>query len=232
MSIITEFHADGKRFKVITYDWSFNQPIDATGRPSATPQGGIMKILIETEKDEPFTEWAVSPTMMKNVKLVQRSVNLDGKSRIIVLVDVYCIEATDNYSSTGSKNLSTFLVLSPAQILVNDQKMMEKHWKVTDLDAKKFAPTVIEHDEPIFAGHHFEDIDGTSIEQNKIKIDDEVYLIIDTENSVGESVTIDLNDPILDYEYNGKRLENDILTNVNVTSDSIKVKLKAIKQEE
>lgn len=141
MSILTEFYVDGKRFKVINYDWSFNQPIDATGRPVAAPQGGIMNILIETEKDEPFTEWAVNPTMMMNTKLIQRSVNLDVKSRIIDLVDVYCIEATDSYKSTGSKNLSTLLVLSPAQILVNGEKKMKKHWKVTDLNAKKVVPT-------------------------------------------------------------------------------------------
>lgn len=141
MSIVTELHVDGKRFKVITYDWSFNQPIDSTGRPVSKPQGGIMRILIETEKNEPFSEWAVNPTMMKNAKLIQRSVNLDGKSRIIDLVDVYCIEATDNYSSTGSKNLSTSLVLSPAQILVDGVKEMQKHWKVTDLNAQNIAPT-------------------------------------------------------------------------------------------
>lgn len=141
MSIVTEFHVDEKRFRVITYDWSFNQTVDANGRPVAASQGGIMRILVETEQNEPFTEWAVNPTMMKSAKLKQRSVNLDGKSRIIDLVDVYCLEATDNYSSTGTKNLSTSLVLSPAQILVDGVKKMEKHWKVTDLDAKNVAPT-------------------------------------------------------------------------------------------
>ena len=45
-------------------------------------------------------------------------------------------------------------------------------------------------------------------------------------------MTIDLDDKSLDYEYNGKRLENDIIRNISITGDQTKLKLKAVKQED
>lgn len=194
MSIVTEFHVDEKRFKVITYDWSFNQPIDSTGRPVAAPQGGIMQIVVETEQNEPFTEWAVNPTMIKNAKLIQRSVNLDGKSRIIDLVDVYCIEATDNYSSTGTKNLSTSLVLSPAQILVDGVKKMEKHWKVTDLDAKNVVPTTRNQEEKnpsLDTMSWIDDNENKRVETAEFCDKVRVFIKV-TDINVGETVNVEL----------------------------------------
>lgn len=189
MSIITELHIDGKRFKVISYQWSFNQPIDTTGRPVAKPQGGIMHLLIETEKDEPFTEWTVNATMMKNAKLIQRSVNLDGKSRIIDLIDVHCIKCEDLFSSTGSKNLNTALTLSPAQIVVNGEKKMEKHWKVTDLDAKNIVPTTrnqeTDEEKPKKCTVEF-DADNSDVKKGKFgfdKLTDKLLRICDSDEA-------------------------------------------------
>ena len=47
---------------------------------------------------------------------------------------------------------------------------------------------------------------------------------------VGESIDIDLNDSKIDFEYKGVILENDILKDFVITSDTMKIELKTIKQ--
>jgi len=44
-------------------------------------------------------------------------------------------------------------------------------------------------------------------------------------------MSIDLKDNAKDYEYNGIHMKNDIITNIPITSDLTKVKLKAVEQQ-
>jgi len=126
--------------------------------------------------------------------------------------------------------MSTYIEISPAIMQDGGTNIFEKYWKVSDL-SNTAVPTVINEDEeePNFISHHFENMQGVIIEQEEI--DDKINLIIESINGNGRSITINLDDELLDYEYNGKRLENDILKNITVTGDFTTVELKAIKQK-
>ena len=72
----------------------------------------------------------------------------------------------------------------------------------------------------------------TNLEGNKIDLgedEQEIYLVIEGENLVGEQIDIDLADKKLYFEYNGSILENDLLKNYTFKNDNKEqIKLKVI----
>ena len=72
----------------------------------------------------------------------------------------------------------------------------------------------------------------TNLEGNKIDLgedEQEIYLVIEGENLVGEQIDIDLTDKKLYFEYNGSILENDLLKNYTFKNDNKEqIKLKVI----
>ena len=47
---------------------------------------------------------------------------------------------------------------------------------------------------------------------------------------IGEDVDIDLSDSDIDFEYQGDILNNDILNDFRITSNTMKIELKTLKQ--
>ncbi len=67
---------------------------------------------------------------------------------------------------------------------------------------------------------------------NEIKVGSEVYLVVETANSVGETMDLSLNNEKVDFEYMGNRLENDTLSDYTIGSDMEKILLKIIPTQE
>lgn len=228
MSIISKLHIDDYTFNILRYHWSFHQDADVTGRPCARPQGGLIQIVIETTKDSIFTEWAVSDNMLKNVKIVQSPATLTSKSRTIEFYDMHCVEVNDNFNGVDNQPMTTTITLSPAIISVNGVKMMEKYWKVTDLDNKQTETTKLDN-EPNLIGYYITDVNG---EQTKeYDVGDTIILNIETENCLGKTITINLEDKTHDFKHNGIILKNDILKDYIIRNNLEKIELKVIEQE-
>lgn len=71
----------------------------------------------------------------------------------------------------------------------------------------------------------------TDLEDNKIEkgnIGQEVYLVIEGSNLEGETSDLYLEDPDIDFEYQGEHLLNDTLKNYTFKSDNERIKLKVI----
>jgi len=73
---------------------------------------------------------------------------------------------------------------------------------------------------------YFEDESGNKTEIAKPS--QKVILIIETKYLTGKKANIDLSDSQFDYEYNGKILENDILNDFEITSDTMRIELKTV----
>jgi len=73
----------------------------------------------------------------------------------------------------------------------------------------------------------FENNAGEKVEI--VKPNQTVNLVIKTSNMTGRKIDIDLNDAELDFEYNGRLLENDCLKSVEVSADEMKIVLKTRK---
>lgn len=228
MSIISKLYIEESTFNILRYHWSFNQKADATGRPSARPQGGLIQIVIEATKDALFTEWAMNHNMLKNVKIVQSPTTKTSKNRTIEFYDMHCVETSDNFNGINNEPMTTTVILSPAIISVNGTKIMEKYWKVTDLSSE--ATQVTQNNEPNLIGYRITDTNDEAIKE--YFAGDTIVINIETENSIGKAINLNLADKEYDFKHNGVVLKNDILKDYVINNDLEQITLEVIAPEE
>lgn len=229
MSILAKIHYEELIINIVSFNVSFDQRSDATGRPSQRTLGGLWEITFETRKNDPFLEYMVNESMIPYLKIVIQPAVLGSRSRTIEIRDVYVLAYRGNFNGIDNQPMVTYIELSPASMVQNGQIIFVKKWKITDPDAKEVEATKIEK-EPKIVGYHIEDLDGNKLNKDEIYVGEEIILVIESSNAVGEMFEIDLDDQKLDYEHNGVELKDDILE-VQVTNDIERIHLKAISQE-
>ncbi|QXP58479.1 type VI secretion system tube protein TssD [Olleya sp. HaHaR_3_96] len=231
MSISAKLYIEDKVFNVLKFGFKFNQKSSASGYPSATTTGGQFDIVIESTKDPLFFEWMTSGDMLSKAKIEVSQSFVFGKTRKIELLDVYCLQFQEKFDGINSQPMQSFLRLSPAIMLQDGAKIFEWYWKVTDLEANA-EDTVIDNAEPKLLSYHIEDLENNIIEEKTIKENQEIYLVINSENTQDEISDIDLDNSAIDFEYNGEWMEDDIIRDIVLNDNFTKVKLKAVKQQQ
>ena len=75
-------------------------------------------------------------------------------------------------------------------------------------------------------GFYYTDLNGNKIK--KVTEGQSIYMVVNSTGMIGKLINIDFNDEDIIYEFKGKEIENQLISNLEVTSDEMKVELKAI----
>jgi len=232
MSLIAKMYLEDKEITILDFKFRFTRAVDEHGFPMGRPNGTVFEIIFETTSDQSFMAWSISTDMRKNVKIVISPVSGMSKSRIIELYDVYCVYFKNNFNAQNGEPMTTLIHLTPAIMIDDGYKVLDHYWKTTDLSAKATATTVGPDKQPVFIESYYENEKGERIPQEEVKIGDEVNLVLKTTDAVGKVITVSLQDEAKDFEYQGKRLENDLLENITITADVQRIPLKVLPQQE
>ncbi|WP_299248200.1 type VI secretion system tube protein TssD [uncultured Aquimarina sp.] len=217
---------------VLDSTFLYQQLIDSNGRPKTSIQGGKISVLIEsTKNDELFYDWMFSTHTMYEgyVRFYKR----DGYSKLFdfEFANCHCIHLEEKFNAEGNSPLKMELVLSPGIQKVRGQ-IFEKNWNPSNPFENATPVTEREEDiEPEMIESYYEDKQGNRIPENKVKIGDEIYLVLKTKNAIGKLITIDLADNSRDFEYNGEVLEDDTLEGISINSDTQRITLKVVPQQ-
>ena len=226
MSLIAKMYVDGKEINLLDFKFRFTIAVNEHGLPMGKVNGTIFEIIFETTSDQSFMAWSIFTDMRKDVKIVVSPVDGMSKSRIIELYDVYCVHFKNNFSSTTGEPMTTLIHLTPAIMIDDGYKVLDHYWKTKDLSITNVTPTVIKQDEELeIVDMYYEDEEGEKIETihaGKIK------LVIQTKNWEGKYIDINLNNKEHDFEYEGKHVENDLLTRVKLIGKITTLDLEAI----
>lgn len=225
MSIQSKLYVDEKTFVILRSSFSYHQNCDASNRPQGKVFGGLFDILLESTRDDLFTEWAIHPTMMKNVKIVQSPITMGGKSRTFELIDTVCTYDENSFSATDKEPMKNFITLSPAILKLDGLLLHEKFWKVTNLSAQNVAPTTISKEKEL-TRYYLTDVEGNPI--NDYETGDRIVLNIETEHRIGDTISINLNDFEHDFKHNGNVLANDILQGIGIGNNLEQIELEVI----
>lgn len=229
MAIKALFHIDDISINVISCSYKFIKNIDYTGRPISAGRYIGLKLVIESQKDYDFTLWSTSNSLMKQIALHFVTHFMDGKTRKVKFIDSELVEHTTQYTHNTKEPLTeTFFITSAGVEDSNSAGIYSAHWRVTF--PNKAPITRREHLEPAFLGYHFENKHGETIDEKKIRTHQKIYLVIKTENALGKTMQIDLNNTRLDFIYKDRVLENDILKGVSIDGDETRIPLKAVKE--
>ncbi len=227
MSIITKVIIDDIEHNVLKYNWSFNQKADKNGKPNSTPTGGLIKITIETTGNPLFNEWAINQNMMKYVQVVQSPSSRITRNRVIEFYDSICVSIDDDFDGVNNQPMSTTVTISSPLIVLDGTVIMEKYWKVTDLEQQ--TPNNTTSTEPQIIGYYITNTENERI--SEYFAGDTIILNVETENCLGKLISLNLFDKEYDFKHNGIILKNDILKDYEINSDLEQITLEVVEEE-
>ena len=144
MSILTKLHVNQEQLNILHYRLSVLQDADYTGRPSAKPVVQPLEFTYETIKNDPFYNKMISGKMSDTLKLVITSVQGNSKTTTIEVLDYYVLEHRENFDGVNDKPMTTYVKISFATLIVNNQVMDIKYWKQSDPNLNTVATTQTE----------------------------------------------------------------------------------------
>ncbi len=256
MNIKAKLFVCGEERELISTSLNYIRLTDWNGKPTSALMGGTFTVTFKPEMyDDTFIEWIIADR--KDNKKIRHPFNLyllrDGK---VVFyeddfdgVELFQYNFQDgvliNYHEVfdNQKGMQVTLTISPA---MQDYRFFNnstdwrrksrtryiKPWQESFIPPIEDTPYKAKEDiMPRFKRYFFENKNGERIQQDDIEINEKVILVIETENAEGETITIDLKDDNLNYKYQNKVLENDILKNVSITGKQTKLELIAIEEK-
>ena len=228
----------GHQRKLLSLTTSYSKTVSKKGYPNSLPVAHFFKVSFLTEEgDDFFADWMYGKN---NHYQWQKGQWYNGT--ITFYDDTSYGQEFLHYELTTAlatsfrvdydqeKGMITTLEIF-ARERVYDHKFIinsEYYAIMFDYVEPKEKTQQLSNDEPEIVGYYFKDIEGNPINQEELEPDMEIYLYLETENALDQTLTIALNDPQLDYEYEGEIVENDVLKDISITGNTTRIKLKTV----
>lgn len=228
MSIQAFLHIDDKKLNVLESSYSFIQESDYNGKPSSKPRFIGLQIVIESTKDNNITEWMINSSMSKQLRLQYIPSILGTKTRVIDFIDAHCIEYFEHFDSDGVNAMTITLNITSAGVKEGTTEFSE-YWRTTFPNTTPVTEKEEETLEPKVIDYYITDLNNKKIQN--VKPDDKILLNIHTKNMIDKLFTINLDNPNVDFKYNGEILTNDTLKDYLIEKNLEKIELEVIKQD-
>ena len=215
---------------VLNVDQAFRQVVDITGRPEGRPYGEPLYLTLESTVDDSyFYHHTISPSNMIEGEII--FYKRDGYTVLYKLefANAYFLGLQEEFNAVGEVPLNFTLKIGWGITKVNGV-VFEEQWNPDNPYEAVGAATVIEDNEPEVIESYYTDLEGNI--QPEPRTGEEIFLVLKTQNAVGDSIDIDLSDNTRDFMYNDEVLEDDMLRDFEITSDLHKIKLRVVQQLE
>lgn len=129
MSFLAKLELDGEEMNVLRCGFRFTQGIDVTGKPTSTPQGGTINIVVESTGNTNLFDWMISPTQTKNGTVTFFRRDTSSKLKTLEFTDGYCVDYYETYDHSGENPMQIQLVISALEVKLNDSDF-KNNWPV------------------------------------------------------------------------------------------------------
>lgn len=127
MSFIAKLKVDGEEVNVLHCAFRFTQTTDATGRPSAIPQGGSVTLVVESNGSTDLFDWMVSPTQTKSGMITFYRRDNMSKLKTLEFTDAHCVGYYETYDHKGENPMQIQVTLSAKEVKLN-QSQFRNNW--------------------------------------------------------------------------------------------------------
>jgi len=230
MSFLAKLYINDEERNILNASQVYSRFYDVNGRPTSKPVGWQLNFSIESTRDDSFFyENMLSPTNKCQGEII--FYKRDGLSQLFKMefANAQILSLSEEFNAIGEIPLHMTISVGWGIMKTRDV-IHEETWNPYN-PFIEIEETVISEDEPEIVGYHIEDLEGNTIDKEEIEVDEEIVLVIESHNAIGETFEIDLDDSKLDYEYNGLKLEDDKLE-IQIDEDIVNIPLKAILQEQ
>ncbi len=228
MSVKAKLVIDELEINIINFSFGFNQGKDTNGKPTQKPMFIGLQLTIETQKNVDLADWAFAQNQTKQIELHIYPVILGGKTRKLFFYDCHLIGWKNEFWASGNQPMSETLFISAGGIEdSNSVGVYSAYWRTT-YPPNDGEVTTLDEEEFAILSAHFEDENREQISELYNGI---ATLVLQTENGAGKVIDVDLSSAIHDFKYKGNILEDDILTNISLTADTVRIELEIIEEQ-
>lgn len=185
-------------------------PAGVPGAVIITKNTSVLEAGAEGEPAVYNLQWVKEEQIIRNSK-IEKVVTLVADTRNIPNGEEVTVKVHTPEQDGGSS------MLTELKGIVKDNQV-QVEWNVEQKEEDENAPKIKKT--------YYTDLNGDIIEKGAIG--QEVYLVIEGHNLSGETTDLYLEDPDIDFEYQGEHLLNDTLKNYTFKSDNERIKLKVI----
>ncbi|MFV0305344.1 MAG: type VI secretion system tube protein TssD [Moheibacter sp.] len=116
MSFLAKLELDGETYNVLDCTYGFEQSVDRNNKPSGTPRGGQITLIIESRGSTNFLKWMVDHKQTKDgtITFFKR----DAMSRMLALKfsKAFCIRYTEHFNAQTITPMQMHLTISAKKI--------------------------------------------------------------------------------------------------------------------
>lgn len=127
MSFLAKLEIDGEIMNVLEFQCTINQDTDKSGKPSADPVGGKIRVVVESTKSTMLFDWMVSNTQTKNGKLTFYRRDAISKMRDLQFKEGYCIHYDELFIAYNTMSMRIEVVISEKEINMNGSQFA-RNW--------------------------------------------------------------------------------------------------------
>jgi hypothetical protein len=120
MSFRAILKVDGEDSKVLHCSYAFSQVTDATGKPTAIPQGGMITLKLESNGQTNFYDWMISPTQVKSGDITFYRRDEMSKLKTLEFTDAHCVGYQETFDHLGEHPMQIEIKLSSRELKLND----------------------------------------------------------------------------------------------------------------
>lgn len=235
MAFVTKLLIDGKEIEVLSYQFGFKKNIDKRSKPVSLVSFNGLEIEIESTENTDFEEWMKSEKPKNKIQLQIFYPYLEGGSKIMTFYDCYLVEFQTIFSNNNSQPMKDRLKITSGGVKTPYSEIeYTTSWRKTFemKSSNPYTPTVINYE-----GSNNVDIKLTKItytdgrEISQYFAGDIIEIHFETQNSVGKTVNLNLEDKEYDFKYEGKILKKDTIKNYKIKSKFDKITLEVVKPE-
>ena len=127
MSFLAKLEIDGETMNVLEFQCTIGQEIDKTGKPSADPSGGNLRMILESTKSSMLFDWMISNSQTKNGKITFFKRDAMSKMREFQFNEGYCVKYDEFFSSVSNTPMQIEVMISSKEIILNGSKLV-RNW--------------------------------------------------------------------------------------------------------
>ncbi|MFD2909847.1 type VI secretion system tube protein TssD [Flavobacterium ardleyense] len=127
MSFLAKLEIDGEVMNVLEFQFSVSQDIDKSGKPSADPNGGRFRLVLESTKSTMLFDWMISNNQTKNGKVTFYRRDAVSKMRELQFNEGYCIGYDEVFLAQSNTSMSVEIVVSAKEVIMNGSKFT-RNW--------------------------------------------------------------------------------------------------------
>jgi hypothetical protein len=120
MSFLAKLKLDGEEYNVLHCGFRFVQSTDATGKPTAIPQGGNINMIVESTGSTDVFDWMISAVQTKNgIITFYRRDNM-SKLKTLDFSDGHCVDYYETFDHRGEHPMQITFTISARELKLNE----------------------------------------------------------------------------------------------------------------